>query len=51
MLLNAAGVFEFLSIAQNTMQRGKKLFSGEFFLVVVFRDLHHQKHAIDIENL
>ena len=44
-------MFELVGIAQNTMQRCKKLLGRKLFFVVVLWNFHHQKDAIDIENL
>ena len=40
--LDAARVFQFFGIAQNTVKTSEKLFGGQFLLVVGTRDLEHE---------
>ena len=49
--MDAAGVFELITVAQDAMQGCKKLLCGELFFIVVFRYLHHKENAVYIEDL
>ena len=40
--LDAAGALEFVFVAQDAVERGEKLFGGEFFFVVGARDFQHE---------
>lgn len=49
--LNATRVFEFVFVAENTVERSEKLLSGELFFVVRAWDFEHEKHGVDVQDL
>ena len=50
MLLDAAGVAQFLAIAEDAVERSKQLFGGKFFFVVGFGDFEHEQYTVDVED-
>ena len=51
MFLDPAGVFQLFGVAENAVERGKKLLGGQLFFVVGLGNFEHEENTVDVENL